>query len=116
MDFIVRLPKTRTGYDAIVVFVDRLSKMVHFQAMKTTDTAQEVAKIMFDVVFRLHGMPEIIVSDQDAKFTSLFWKALFKCMRTKLAMSIAFHPQTDGQTERNNRTLEQILRNYVNYR
>jgi len=116
MDFIIRLPKTRNGFDAIVVFVDRLSKMVHFQAMKTEDTAPEVAKILFDTVFRLHGMPEVIVSDRDAKFTSLFWKALFKCMGTKLAMSTAFHPQTDGQTERNNRTLEQMLRNFVNYR
>ena len=116
MDFIVRLPKTKNGSDAIVVFVDRMSKMVHFQAMTTNATAPEVAKLLFDNVFRLHGMPEVIVSDRDAKFTSLFWKALFKCMGTKLAMSTAFHPETDGQTERNNRTLEQMLRNFVNYR
>jgi hypothetical protein len=116
MDLIVQLPKTKAGNDAIVVFVDRLSKMVHYQAVKTTITAPELAKVFFNTVFKLHGMPRTIVSDRDPKFTSLFWKALFKCMGTKLSMSTAFHPQTDGQTERSNRTLEQMLRNWVNYK
>ena len=106
IDLIVVLPKTKDGYDAIVVFVDRLSKMVHFAAVKTTVTAPELAKVFFDTVFKLHGMPRVIVSDRDPKFTSLFWKALFKCMNTKLAMSTAFHPETDGQTERSNKTLK----------
>ena len=92
-----------------------MSKIVHFQATKTNATAPDIARIFFDTVFRLHGIPSVIVSDRDTKFTSLFWKALFKCMGTKLAMSTAFHPETDGQTERNNQTLEQMLRNYVNY-
>src|SRR6185295_8356827 len=116
MDLIVSLPKTKDGHDAIVVFVDKLSKMVHFVATKTSITAPELAKIFFDNVFKLHGVPEGIISDCDPKFTSLFWKALFKCMETKLSMSTAFHPETDGPTERNNCTLEQILRNFVNYR
>ena len=72
MDFIVQLPKTKHGYDAIVVFVDRLSKMAHFQPTTTTATAPDVAKIFFDTVFRLHRMPTNIVSDRDPKFTSLF--------------------------------------------
>src|SRR5215208_1040389 len=116
MDLIVTLPKTKAGFDAIVVFVDQLSKMVHFAPVKTTITAPELAKVFFDNVFKLHGMPRVIVSDRDPKFTSLFWKALFKCMGTKLAMSTAFHLETDGQTERSNKTLEQMLRNWVNYR
>ena len=116
MDLIVQLPKTKAGHDAIVVFVDKLSKMSHFVATKTALSAPELAKIFFDTVFKLPGMPEVIISDRDVRFTSLFWKALFKSMGTKLAMSMAFHPEIDGQTERNNRTLEQILRNYVNYR
>jgi hypothetical protein len=116
MDMIVQLPKTKAGNDAIVVFVDKLSKMAHFAAIKMTITVPELAKTFFDNVFRLHRMPESIISDCDPKFTSLFWKALFKKMGTKLAMSTAFHPQTDGQTERMNRTLEQMLRNYVNYK
>src|SRR4051812_24526769 len=106
MDLIVALPKTKAGLDAIVVFVDRLSKMVHFAAVKTSITAPELAKVFFDNIFKLHGMPRAIVSDRDPRFTSLFWKALFKCMGTKLSMSTAFHPETDGQTERSNKTLE----------
>ena len=116
MDLIIQLPKTKSGNDAIVVFVDKLSKMSHFVATKTAISAPELAKIFFDTVFRLHGMPEVIISDRDTRFTSLFWRALFKSMDTKLAMSTAFHPQTDGQTERNNRTLEQMLRNFINYK
>jgi len=116
MDLITHLLKTRSGYDAIIVFVDRLSKMVHFQPMTTTATAPDIAKLFFGTIFRLHGMPSIIVSDRNPRFTSLFWKALFKCLGTRLTMSTAFHPETDGQTERNNRTLEQILRIFVNYK
>src|SRR3954470_5102000 len=117
MDFITQLPKTKTTHkDAIVVFVDRLSKQAHFEAMNTTATAPDVAKIFFNTVFRHHGLPQVIASDRDARFTSNFWQALFKMLDTRLAMSTSFHPQTDGQTERTNRTLEQILRNYVSYK
>jgi transposase InsO family protein len=116
MDFITQLPKTKAGHDAIVVFVDVFSKMVHFVPTKTTATAPETAKLFFDHIFRLHGLPQSIVSDRDAKFTSRFWQTLFKTLGTKLAMSTAFHPQTDGQTERANRTLEDMLRAVVGYR
>jgi transposase InsO family protein len=102
MDFITHLPKTKAGYDAIAIFVDTFSKMVHFVPTKTTATAPETAQLFFDHVFKLHGMPKSIVSDRDAKFTSRFWQTLFKTLGTKLAMSTAFHPQTDGQTERTN--------------
>ena len=77
MDFIVQLPLTRQGHDAIVVFVDRFSKRAHFQPMHTSATAPEVAKIFFATIFRNHGFPKVIVSDQDAKFTSHFWQSVF---------------------------------------
>ena len=115
MDFIVQLPKTKDGYDAIVVFVDRLSKMVQFAPTTTTASAPDIAKIFFNVIFRAHGLPKVIVSDRDAKFTSHFWQALFNYLGTSLAMSTAFHPQSDGQTECANRTLEDMLRAYVSY-
>ena len=116
MDFIVQLPKTKAGFDAIVVFVDTFSKMTHFAPTMTTATAPDTARLFFDHVFRLHGLPTSIVSDRDAKFTSKFWKTLFQTLGTKLAMSTAFHPQTDGQTERANRTLEDMLRAFTSYR
>src|SRR5690606_7615758 len=115
MDFIVRLPKTSRAYDAITVFVDKLSKQVHFCPSETTDTASDVARIFFDHVFRHRGMPRNIISDRDSRFTGNFWTALMRLMGTKLNMSTAFHPQSDGQTERTNRTLEEMLRSYVAY-
>ena len=116
MDFIVQLPKTKAGWDAIVVFVDRLSKQAHFAPTKTTATAPEIAEIFLNQVFRLHGMPSTIVSDRDAKFTSNFWKAFFSLHGTKLKFSTAYHPQTDGQTERTNRTLKQMLSIFCCYK
>nr|CAG8647205.1 594_t:CDS:2 [Entrophospora candida] len=109
MDFIVQLPTTHKGYDAIIVIVDCLSKHAHFCPTHTSVTAPEVAKIFFSTIFKNHGLPQVIISDRDAKFTSRFWKTLFEQVGTKLAMSTAFHPQTDGQTERMNRTLEEML-------
>ena len=116
IDFIVSLPMTTDGYDAIMVCVDRLSKMAHFIATHTTDDAEAVSKLYMAHVFRLHGLPKVIVSDRDPKFTGHFWKCLQALLGTKLGLSTAYHPQTDGQTERVNRTLEQMLRAYVNYR
>jgi len=114
MDFIVQLPVTKHGKDAIVVFVDRLSKMVHFAATTTTVTAEETAHIFRHEVFRLHGMPQQLVSDRDTRFTSAFWKEVCRLLGIEQGMSTAFHPQTDGQTERTNRILEDMLRHYVN--
>lgn len=114
MDLITRLPKTKTGYDAIVVFVDKLTKMVHYAPTHNTAKATDIAKIFLERVVRLHGIPQTIVSDRDTRFTGHFWRAVFTALGTKLAMSTAYHPQTDGQTERANRTLEENLRAYVN--
>jgi hypothetical protein len=115
MDFIVRLPETLDGHDAILVVVDRLSKMAHFIPTHTKVDADEAAQLFFTHIFRLHGLPSSIVSDRDPKFTSSFWRVLFKLTGTKLAMSTSRHPQTDGQTERMNRTLEEMLRSFVAY-
>jgi transposase InsO family protein len=116
MDFIVQLPKTPRGFDAITVFVDRLTKMVHITAGKTTDDAPTVARQFLSSVFRLHGLPDEIISDRGSVFTSRFWKSFLSLLDTRVATSTAFHPQTDGQTERMNRTIEQMLRFLVDYR
>ena len=113
MDFVFGFPPDTEGRDGIVVFVDRLSKMVHMAPVSQSVTAEETAVLFLDCVFRHHGMPETIVSDRDPRFTALFWRALFKLLGTKLPMSTAAHPQTDGQTERVNRVLEDVLRSYA---
>jgi len=116
MDFIVQLPLTKQGHNAIVVFTDRLTKRAIFHPTHTSASAPAIAKIFFATVFKNHGLPRTIISDRDSKFTSRFWQALFKHLSTKTAMSTAFHPQTDGQTERLNRTLEEMLRIYATYK
>ena len=114
MDFIVHLPITKNGFDSIWVVVDYLSKRAHLIPTRTNVNAKEVAKLYIENIFKLHGVPDVIVSDRDSKFISSFWKSFHSIMGTKLALSTANHAQTDGQTERINRTLEQILRLYVN--
>lgn len=114
MDLITALPRTTRGHDAIGVVVDKLTKMVHFFPTTTSVTAPQLATLFFDCVVRLHGLPRSIVSDRDPRFTSKFWEALMTKCGTTLARSTAYHPQTDGQTERVNRTLEEALRAYVN--
>ena len=113
MDFIMDLPTAATGNDAILVFVDRLSKMVHLAACKKTITAQQTASLFIDCVFKHHGMPGDIVSDRDVRFQSTFWRELVHTFGVKLSMSSRLHPQSDGQTERMNRTLEDTLRHFV---
>jgi len=114
LDFITALPKTNSGYDAIVVFVDRLTKMVHFVPTHTSATAQQTARLFLQSIFRQHGMPRSLISDRDSKFTSDFWQSFFTTLGTTLNLSTSYHPQSDGQTERMNRTLEQVLRHFVN--
>ena len=112
LDFITHLPKTRSGYTAILVVVDRLSKLVHFIPTVDTATAEDVARLFVDNIFVLHGMPERIVSDRDTRFTGTFWQALCEIWKCERQFSSAYHPQTDGQTERVNRTLEDMLRHW----
>jgi hypothetical protein len=117
LDLVTGLPKTAAGHDAIVVFVDRLTKMIRIVPTQQTVTAEGTARLFFDHVFRHgHGVPSTLVSDRDPRFTSQFWQALFKLLGTRFNMSTANHAQTDGQTERANRTIEDMLRAYVSPR
>jgi hypothetical protein len=96
MDFIIGLPKSTKQNDAIMVVVDKLSKDSHFIPIKSTCKAIDIASIFMKEIFRLHGMPNEIISDRDTKFTSNFWKSLFAGFETKLLFSTTYHPQTDG--------------------
>ncbi|GJU85466.1 putative reverse transcriptase domain-containing protein [Tanacetum coccineum] len=110
MDFVTKLPKTANGYDTIWVIVDRLTKSAHFLPMRETDPMEKLMKLYMKEVVTRHGVPVSIISDRDGRFTSLFWKALHKALGTRLDMSTAYHPQTDGQSERTIQTLEDMLR------
>jgi transposase InsO family protein len=110
MDFIMGLPKTQSGYDSIWVIVDRLSKVAHFIPVKTTYKGSKLAELYIARIVYLHGVPKKIVSDRGTQFTSKFWEKLHESMDTKLNFSSAYHPQTNGQTERVNQVLEDILR------
>ncbi|OWY92331.1 reverse transcriptase [Phytophthora megakarya] len=113
MDFVVGLPPDEHGRTGMLVFVDRFNKMVHFVPVSATVTAEESVVHFIDTVFRHHGMPASIVSDRDPRSTSAFWSKLFGIVGTKLKMSAAAHPETDGQTERVNRVVEDVLRSYA---
>ena len=113
MDFVVGLPRTRKGHDAIWVIVDRLTKSAHFLPIRRTDSLDQLAELYCREITRLHGIPLSIISDRDPRFTSRFWRSLQQAMGTELRFSTAFHPQTDGQSERTIQTLEDLLRSCV---
>jgi len=119
-DFVVKLPPskepmTKTTYDSIFVVTDKLTKYALFIPYKESSSAEELAYIFTKEVAAAHGLPEQIISDRDKLFTSNFWQSLMKRLGVKSKLSTAYHPQTDGQTERLNQVLEQYLRSYVNY-
>ena len=110
MDFIVGLPHTQQGYDSIWVIVDRLTKVAHFLPVKTTYSGARLAELYMERIVCQHGVPKKIVSDRGTQFTSIFWQKVHKSLGTKLNFSTTYHPQTDGQTERLNQILEDMLR------
>jgi len=109
MDFIKGLLKSE-GRDCVLVVVDRMTKYAHFLGLSHPFTAQEVARVFLDQVGKLHGLPQVIVSDRDKVFTSLLWKELMKSLGTQLHMSYSCHLEIDGQTKRTNQCLETYLR------
>lgn len=113
MDFIEGLPKSNR-FDTILVVIDKFAKYAHFIALAHPFSALIVAQAYIDNVYKLHGLPAKIVSDRDKIFTSEVWQALFTLSQTELLMSSAYHPQTDGQSERLNQCLEGFLRCAVN--
>ncbi|WVZ64073.1 hypothetical protein U9M48_013643 [Paspalum notatum var. saurae] len=110
MDFIVGLPRTQKGYNSIWVVVDRLTKVAHFIPVNTTYPGARLAELYISRIVCLHGVPKRIISDRGSQFTSRFWEQLHDSLDSKLRFSTAYHPQTDGQTERTNQILEDMLR------
>ncbi|GKA41942.1 putative nucleotidyltransferase, ribonuclease H [Tanacetum coccineum] len=107
---ITGLPRTQRKHDAIWVVVDRLTKLAHFLPIRKDYPVSKLAEMFQQEIVRLHGTPSAIVSDRDPRFTSRFWKGLQKAWGTRLKFSTAFHPETDGQSERTIQTLEDMLR------
>jgi hypothetical protein len=112
MDFIVDLPLSSGGFNAVLTVVDRLSKMTHFIPTTTNLTAEGAAQLFFDNIICVHGLPTSIISDRDPRFVSKFWETLWKLLGTKLNRSSAYHPESDGQSEIMNRFLNDFLRNF----
>jgi hypothetical protein len=110
MDFIMGLPRTRSGFDSIWVIVDQLAKVAHFIPVEMTYSRPQLAELYMSVIVCLHGVLKKIMSDRGTHFTSRFWERLHEALDTQLHLSSAYHPQTDGQTERVNQILEDMLR------
>jgi hypothetical protein len=108
MDFIEGLPKCN-GFSVILVIVDRFTKYAHFFPVKHPYSAASIAQLFLDNIVKLHGVPKSVVSDRDKVFTNSFWTELFKLLNTDLKFCSAYHPQSDGQTERVNQCLEMYL-------
>lgn len=113
LDFITDLPRSKNQNDAVLVIVDTLSKMAHFVPTRKAVTAEDTVDLLADRLIRYHGFSDVLLSDRDPRFTSELWHQLCKRFNIKRALSSAYHPQTDGQTERVNQTLEQMLRTYI---
>ena len=113
MDFVTGLPLTRQKHDAVWVIVDRLTKSAHFLPVRMDYSLDKLAELYIREIVRLHGIPVSIISDRDPRFTSKFWEKLQAALGTKLKRSTAFHPQTDGQSERVIQILEDMLRSCV---
>ena len=113
MDFIVGLPLTPRRHDSIFVVVDTLTKSAHFIPVHMTYQAPNIVRVFISEIVRLHGVPKKIISDRGSVFTGRFWTSFQEALGTQLNFSTAYHPETDGQTEHTNQTLEDMLRMYV---
>nr|GEU71105.1 hypothetical protein [Tanacetum cinerariifolium] len=113
MDFVTKLPRTSSGYDTIWVIVDHLTKSVQFLPMREDDSMDKLTKLYLKEVVTRHGIPILIIFDRDPRFTSNFWRAFQKVFGTRMDMSTAYHPKTDGHSERTIQTLEDMLRAYA---
>ncbi|GJV77348.1 putative reverse transcriptase domain-containing protein [Tanacetum coccineum] len=110
MDFITKLPKSSHGFDTIWVIVDRLTKSAHFLPIRENDPLDKLARLYLNRIVARHGIPASIICDRDGRFTSNFWRSFQKALGTDISMSTAYHPETDGQSERTIQTLEDMLR------
>ncbi|GJU38739.1 reverse transcriptase domain-containing protein [Tanacetum coccineum] len=113
MDFITKLPKTSSGYDTIWVIVDHLTKSAYFLLMKETNSMDRLTRLYLKEVVSRHEVTVSTISDRDSRLTSYFWQSLQKALGTRLDMSMAYHSQTDGQSEKTIQTLKDMLRAYV---
>ena len=113
VDFIVKLPESN-GYDAVMNIVDLVSKCTHFIPTNTTITALGAARLYLRHVWKHHRLPRQVVSDQGPQFIAEFTRELYQLLGIKLSVTMAYHPQGDGQTKRVNQELEQYLRLFVN--
>jgi transposase InsO family protein len=114
VDFVVSLPRTASGFDAVCVFVDKLTKMCHLCPTTSEATAEDTAKLFVDYVWRYHGLPRKLVSDRGTQFVSSVFRGICSLLHINQGLSSAFHPESDGQTERLNMVMEETLRHYVN--
>ena len=113
MDFVVVFPLTSERHNAILVIVDELTKSAHFIPVRDSYNVTDVKRVFVNEVIRLHGLPTKIISDRESRFTSRFWTILQSALGTQLNLSTAYHPETDGKTERVNQVMEDMLRMYV---
>ncbi|GJU81235.1 putative reverse transcriptase domain-containing protein [Tanacetum coccineum] len=110
MDFVTKLHRTSSGHDTIWVIVDRLTKSAHFLPIREDYKMERLARLYLNEIVAIHGVPISIISDRDSRFTSRFWQSMQEALGTRLNMSTAYHPQTDGQSECTIQTLEDMLR------
>ncbi|GJX87003.1 putative reverse transcriptase domain-containing protein [Tanacetum coccineum] len=110
MDFITKLPRSSQGFDTIRVIVDQLTKSAHFLPIRENEPLDKLARLYLNRVVARHGIPASIICDRDGRFTSNFWRSFQKALGTDISISTAYHPETDGQSERTIQTLEDMLR------
>ncbi|GJV54748.1 putative reverse transcriptase domain-containing protein [Tanacetum coccineum] len=115
MDFITKLPRSSQGFNTIWVIVDRLTKSAHFLVIRENDPLDKLARLYLNRIVARHGIPVSIICDRDGRFTSKFWRSFLKDLGTDISMSTAYHPETDGQSERTIQTLEDMLHACVIY-